>query len=347
MRALTIDAHGGLEQLRFRTDVAEPEVSAPTDVRVRLRAAALNHIDLWTLEGVPGVKLVPPWILGSDGMGAVDAVGTGVTRVTVGDTVLINPGISCRNCEYCLSGENPLCLKFGVLGEHRPGTLAEFIVVPEGNVRRVPAETSPESGAAVSLAAITAWRMCVTKARVGPDDDVLIWGIGGGVAQMALAICKARGARVWVTSSSDDKLARARDLGADVLLRHGPGIDIGREIRAQTGKRGVTVVVDTVGTATWSQSLGALGRRGRLVTCGGTSGHLVETDIRRLFWNQWTIMGSTMGSDDEYDAVVAEFLAGRLEPVIDSVHTLEHAADAMARLESDKRFGKVVVRISP
>jgi NADPH:quinone reductase-like Zn-dependent oxidoreductase len=346
VRALTIDAHGGLEQLRFRSDVAEPEVSAPTDVRVRLRAAALNRIDLWTVEGVPGARLVPPWILGSDGMGVIDAVGAGVTRVTVGDTVLINPGVSCRNCEYCLSGDNPLCLKFGVLGEHRPGTLAEFIVIPEANVQTVPASTSPESGAAISLAALTAWRMCVTKARVGPDDDVLIWGIGGGVAQMALAICKARGARTWVTSGSDEKLERARALGADVLLRHGPGIDIGKEIRAQTGKRGATVVVDTVGTATWSQSLGALGRRGRLVTSGGTSGHLLETDVRRLFWNQWTIMGSTMGSDAEYDAVVAEFLAGLLNPVIDSVHSLERAADAMARLESGKQFGKVVVRIS-
>jgi len=346
VRALTIDAHGGLEQLRFRSDVAEPEVSAPTDVRVRLRAAALNHIDLWTVLGVPGVKLVPPWILGSDGMGVIDAVGAGVTRVTVGDTVLINPGVSCRNCEYCLSGDNPLCLKFGVLGEHRPGTLAEFIVIPEANVRTVPASTSPESGAAISLAALTAWRMCVTKARVGPEDDVLIWGIGGGVAQMALAICKARGARTWVTSGSEGKLERARSLGADVLLRHGPGIDIGKEIRAQTGKRGVTVVVDTVGTATWSQSLGALGRRGRLVTSGGTSGHLLETDVRRLFWNQWSIMGSTMGSDAEYDAVVGEFLAGRLTPVVDSVHTLERSADAMARLENAERFGKVVVRIS-
>jgi NADPH:quinone reductase-like Zn-dependent oxidoreductase len=346
VRALTIDAHGGLEQLRFRSDVAEPEVSAPTDVRIRLRAAALNHIDLWTVQGVPGVTLVPPWILGSDGMGVIDAVGAGVTRVTVGDTVLINPGVSCRTCEYCLSGDNPLCLKFGVLGEHRPGTLAEFIVMPEANVRAVPASTSPESGAALSLAALTAWRMCVTKARVGPGDDVLIWGIGGGVAQMALAICKARGARTWVTSGSDEKLERARALGADVLLRHGPGIDIGKEVRAQTGKRGVTVVVDTVGTATWSQSLGALGRRGRLVTSGGTSGHLVETDVRRLFWNQWSIMGSTMGSDAEYDAVVSEFLAGRLAPVIDSVHTLELSADAMARLENEKRFGKVVVRIS-
>ena len=346
MRALTIDAHGGLERLRFRDDIAEPSLGADTDVRVRLRAAALNHVDLWVLEGIPGIKLVPPWTMGSDGMGIVDAVGPAVTRVRVGDTVMINPGISDRTCDYCVSGDNPLCLQFKLLGEHRPGTLTEYIVVPEANARVVPADVNPESAAAHSLAALTAWRMCVTRARVGPGDEVLIWGIGGGVAQMALQICKARGARVWVTSSSDEKLERARTLGADVLLRHGPGIDIGKEVRAQTGKRGVTVVLDSIGTDTWAQSLGALGKRGRLVTCGGTSGPMVETDIRRMFWNQWTLMGSTMGSDAEYDAVVAEFLAGRLVPTVDSIHPLERAADAFARLASGAHFGKVVVRIS-
>ncbi len=346
MRALTIDAHGGLEQLRFRDDLAEPAISAENEVRVRLQAAALNHIDLWTIHGVPSVRIVPPWILGADGMGIVDAVGPAVTGVRRGDTVMINPGVSCRACEYCLSGDNPLCLRFGVLGEHRPGTLTDFIVVPDANVRTVPAGTAPESAAAFSLAALTAWRMCVTRARVSAGDEVLIWGIGGGVAQMALAICKARGARTWVTSGSPWKLERARALGADVLLRHGPDVDIGREVRAQTGKRGVDVVIDSVGTDTWAQSLGALGRRGRLVTCGGTSGHLVQTDIRRLFWNQWTLMGSTMGSDAEYDAVVSEFVSGRLAPVVDSVHSLENGAVAMARLASGAQFGKIVVRIS-
>ena len=346
MRALTIDAHGGLEQLRFRDDLEEPVLNADNDVRVRLRAAALNHIDLWTLTGIPGVRIVAPWILGADAMGTVDAIGAAVKGVRVGDTVMVNPGISCRACEYCLSGDNPLCLRFQMLGEHRPGSLTDLIVVPELNVRVVPPDVNPEFAAAYSLAALTAWRMCVNKARVGPDDDVLIWGIGGGVAQMALAICKARGARTWVTSGSEQKLERARALGADVLLRHGPGIDIGKEVRAQTGKRGMTVVFDTVGTDTWPQSLGALGRRGRLVTCGGTSGHLLETDVRRMFWNQWTLMGSTMGSDAEYDAVIAEFLAGRLKPVVDSVHSLERGADAFARLASGAHFGKVVVRIS-
>jgi len=179
---------------------------------------------------------------------------------------------------------------------------------------------------------------------VQPGDDVLIWGIGGGVAQAALLIAKARGARVWVTSGSDQKLARARTLGADEVINH-TGIDVGKEVRARTGKRGVSVVVDTVGTATWEQSLGALGRAGRLVTCGGTSGHVLRTDVRKLFWNQWTLMGSTMGNDAEFDAVVAELVAGRLRVPIDASYPVERGRDALRHLESGAHFGKVVLEI--
>lgn len=315
-------------------------------MRVRIKAAALNRLDLWTLHGMPGIRITPPWILGADGAGVVESVGAQVTRVQSGDTVFLNPGVSCRQCEYCVSGDNPLCLQFGVLGEHRPGTIAEYVVVPEANVGRIAPDTPIDVAAAYPLATLTAWRMCVTRAAVQEGDEVLIWGIGGGVALAALQICKARGARVWVTSGSEAKLARARALGADETLRHGPGIDVGKEVRARTGKRGVDVVVDSVGTATWNQSLGALGRRGRLVICGGTSGHLVETDVRRLFWNQWTIMGSTMGSDAEFDAVTREFAAGRLTAVVDSVFPFDRARDAFARLDSGEQFGKVVVGIA-
>jgi NADPH:quinone reductase-like Zn-dependent oxidoreductase len=346
VRALTIDANGGLEQLRWRDDVPVPQLADPGDVRVRLRAAALNHIDLWTVRGAPGVRISPGWVLGSDGTGLVDQVGESVSHVRPGDTVMINPGVSCGTCEYCLAGEQPLCLRFAVLGEHRHGTLAEFVVLPGRNVRPIPAASDPRAAAAYPLATLTAWRMCVSRAGVTRDDQVLIWGIGGGVAQAALRICLQRGAHTWVTSGSDEKLGRARALGAHETLRHGTGVDIGREIRSRTGKRGVDVVVDSVGSATWAQSLGALGRRGRLVTCGGTSGQLVETDVRRLFWNQWTLMGSTMGSDAEFDAVVGEFVAGRLGATIDSVYPFERAAEALARLESGVQFGKVVVRIS-
>ena len=345
MRGLTIDANGGLEQLRLRDDLPVPELSGAGRVRVRLLTAALNHLDLWTLRGLPGAPISPGWVLGADGSGVVDSVSDDVRDVAPGDRVLLNPGMSCRQCEFCQKGEHSRCIRFRLLGEHLPGTLAEYIVVPATNVRRVPAGVSHEAAAAFPLVHLTAWRMCVTRAQVNAGDEVLIWGIGGGVATAALAICKARGARVWVTSSSEAKLERARALGADEVLLH-TGMDVGKAIRARTGKRGVDVVVESVGERTWAQSLGALARGGRLVTCGGTSGPSLAMDVRRLFWNQWSILGSTMGNDAEFDAVVAELAAGRLAPVLDSVHALANGRDAFARLEGGEQFGKVVLRIA-
>jgi NADPH:quinone reductase and related Zn-dependent oxidoreductases len=235
-------------------------------------------------------------------------------------------------------------VKFGVLGEHLPGTLAEYIVVPEVNVAGVDANTNAAEAAAFTLATLTAWRMLTTRARVASGEHVLIWGIGGGVALACLQIAKLLGAKVTVTSGSEAKLQRARELGADDAILH-RGVDVGREMRARTGKRGVDVVVDTVGEATWTQSLGALGRRGRLVTCGGTSGPMVTTDVRRLFWNQWSILGSTMGSESEFRAIVAHFNAGRLRPPVDRVYDLSEGLAAYDRLQRGEQFGKVVVEI--
>jgi NADPH:quinone reductase-like Zn-dependent oxidoreductase len=346
MRALTIDAHGDLSQLVVR-DIPAPELAGPHDVRVRLHAAALNRLDLWVLGGIPGVRIVPPWVVGSDGAGVVEAVGESVTRVRPGDRVILNPGVVDRTCtcEYCRDGDQPLCLTYGVLGEHRPGTLAEFVVVPDANLEVIPDTVPWEVAAAFPLATLTAWRMVVSRARVRAGDQVLIWGIGGGVALAALQICKALGATVWVTSGREEKLARAATLGADHLVQH-RRVEVGRHVRHATGKRGVDVVIDSVGEATWQQSLIALGKRGRLVTCGGTSGPMVQTDVRRMFWNQWTLMGSTMGSDAEFAAIAAELRAGRLLPPVDSVHALPDARAAYERLTSGDQFGKVVVRIT-
>jgi len=345
LRALTISSHGGLDALEYRTDLPIPDVSAG-QVRVRVSAASLNHLDLFMLDGLPGVTLRPPWVLGADGTGTIDAIGENAkTHLMIGDRVVINGGISDGTCEYCRAGEQSLCVHFGLLGEHHPGTLAEYVVVPATNVRRIPESISNEEAAAYTLAALTAWRMVVTRAKVQPGDEVLIWGIGGGVALAALAIVKQIGARSWVTSSSDEKLARARELGADETLNYRT-TDVGKEIRARTGKKGVSVVLDNVGHDTWKHSLVALGKRGRLVTCGATSGPMAETDLRRLFWNQWTIMGSTMGNDSEFDSVTKEFTSGRLRPVIDSVYDLEHGRDAFARLASGQHFGKIVVRVA-
>jgi NADPH:quinone reductase-like Zn-dependent oxidoreductase len=342
MRALTISEHGGFDRIEVRDDLAVPEVRSPTDVRIRVRAAAINHLDVFVIGGLPGVTIRPPWILGTDACGVVDQAGADVRHVKVGDRVVVNPGISDRSCEYCLAGEHPLCVKFAVLGEHVPGTIAEYIVVPGANARAIPHGVSDEQAAAFTLATLTAWRMIVSRARVTADDEVLIWGIGGGVAQAALQICKQIGAKVWVTSSDNAKLERARALGADEVLNHRE-LEVGKHIRQQTGKRGVTVVIDNVGEATWSQSLLALGRGGRLVTCGGTSGPMVTSDVRRLFWNQWSIMGSTMGNDAEFEAVVAELSAGRLWPVIDSVFPLDRGRQAFERMAEGSQFGKIVI----
>jgi NADPH:quinone reductase-like Zn-dependent oxidoreductase len=344
MKALTISAHGGLDQVTYRDDVAMPELHAPADVRVRLAAAALNHLDLFVVQGLPGVTIVPPWVMGADGAGTVESVGGAVTSVSVGDRVVINPGISCGVCEYCLAGEQSLCVKFALLGEHRPGTFAEYVVVPARNVRRIPAAVSSEVAAAFTLATLTAWRMIVTRAQVQPGEQVLVQGIGGGVALAAVQIAKRLGARVWVTSGSDAKLAKAAALGADETLNY-TAVDVAREIRRRTGKRGVDVVVDSVGRATWAQSLGALGKRGRLVSCGATTGPVVETDMRKMFWNQWTIMGSTMGNEAEFDAIVAELAAGRLTPPIDDVIPLAEGRRGFERMAAKEQFGKLVLSI--
>jgi NADPH:quinone reductase-like Zn-dependent oxidoreductase len=343
VRALTISEHGGLEQLQIRDDLPAPALRAPTDVRVRVRAAALNHLDLFVVHGLPGVTIVPPWVMGADGCGVVEETGPEVRGVERGDLVVINPGISDRTCDFCRAGQQPLCPKYKLLGEHLPGTIAEYVVVPGVNLRRIPPATDPVIAAAFPLATLTAWRMVHTRAQVRTGERVLIWGIGGGVAIAALQICKQIGAEVWVTSSSPEKLARARKLGADHTLDSRG--DVAAEVRAQTGKVGVDVVIDNVGQATWDQSLKALGRSGRLVTCGATSGPKVETDVRRLFWNQWTIMGSTMGNDAEFDAIVRELSEGRLIPPVDSVWPLERSVEAFRRLESTGQFGKIVVTI--
>ena len=342
MRALTLSSHGGLDCLEYRADLPAPKLEGPGDVRVRVVAAALNHLDLFMVSGLKHITITPPWIVGSDGAGVVEEVGTTVTGISVGDHVIFNPGIACGTCEYCRDHDEPLCLAYGVLGEHYPGTFAEEVVLPAASVRSIPKDVPFAEAAAFPLATLTAWRMVVSRARVQSNDEVLIWGIGGGVAQQALQICKSIGARVWVTSGSKDKLERARQMGADVLIDHTQG-DVGREVRRRTGKRGVDVVIDSVGQATWTQSLGSLAKRGRLVTCGATSGPMVEMDIRRLFWNQWTILGSTMGSQREFDRITSEFRAGRLRPVIDMVVPLEAGRQAYERLASGAQFGKVVV----
>lgn len=346
MKALVIRGHGDVSQLAV-ADLPRPAVRDTRDVLVRIRAAALNHLDLWTLHGLPGLSLTFPHVLGGDGAGVVQEVGDEVRAVKPGDRVLLNPGLSCYRCEYCLAGEHSLCVDYRLLGEHVPGTLCEYLVVPEQNVFLVPKlepELSWAAAAAFGLVTLTAWRMLVTRTRVRPGEVVLIWGVGGGVSLAALKIAKLQGAYAIVTSGSDEKLAKAKALGADVGLNH-KRVDVAQEVRRLTDRRGADVIVENVGEATWEQSLRALGRGGRLVTCGGTSGHNLVTDVRRLFWYQWTIVGSTMGNAAEFREIVRVLGQGQLRATVDSTYPLGRARDALERMEKGEQFGKIVIEI--
>jgi NADPH:quinone reductase-like Zn-dependent oxidoreductase len=321
-----------------------PELQGPDAVLVRVATAALNRLDLFVIGGLPHTDLAWPHILGSDGAGVVEAAGPEAIGFAQGDRVLINPGLSCRTCQACLAGEQPLCREFRILGEHIPGTLAEYVVVPATNLARIPAGIDWPEAAAFTLATLTAWRMVTTRAQVRSGETVLIWGAGGGVAQAAIQIAKRAGARVIATSSTPEKLAMARRLGAEITLNHVTE-DVARRVRDLTGT-GADVVVDCVGEATWLASLRALRPLGRLVVCGATSGPQVALDLRRLFWFQWTILGSTMGSDMEFRAIVELLGQGELRPIVDAVVPLANAPAAFARLAGGLQMGKLVIEVA-
>jgi len=348
VKAFVLRATGGegLEHTAL-ADVPPPPAPGPGEVRVAIKAAALNHLDLFVIHGLPGLPKTLPHILGSDGAGVVESVGAGVTAVRPGERVLINPGVSDYSCEFCLKGEHSLCVHYGILGEHLPGTMAELATVPVHNILPVPEPTPPitwAEAAAFSLVTLTAWRMVVTRARLQAGEWVLVWGIGGGVSLTALRIARLLGARVIATSSSDAKLARARELGADVTVNHRTQ-QVPQVVREVTGKRGVDVVVENVGEATWGDSLRCLAKGGRIVTCGGTSGPKLVTDVRPLFWHQFTILGSTMGNAAEYREVVRRLGQGELRPIVDVTFPLSRAREAFERLRRGDQIGKVAVEI--
>jgi NADPH:quinone reductase-like Zn-dependent oxidoreductase len=344
MKALTLTAVGGPEHLRVQ-ELPEPAIQTPDQVLVKIQAAALNRLDLFVADGLPGANYSFPHVMGSDGAGTIVELGSALAGLRTGDRVMINPTVSCGKCPRCLQGEESLCANLQVLGEHRSGTVAEYVVVPAANVAPVPPAMPWPQAAAFSLATLTAWRMLVTRGGIQADETVLIWGIGGGVALAALLIARHVGARTIVTSTSNAKLEIARTLGADVTL-NSREVDVGAEARKATGGAGVDVVVDSVGEQSWQHSLRALRRGGRLAVCGATSGPKVGLDLRRLFWHQWTILGSTLGSRSDYAEIVKLAGEGKLWPVVDRVVSLADALSAVSRLKRGEQVGKLVIEVA-
>ncbi len=342
MLALCFANHGGPSELAI-SERPKPQ-PGPGDVVVRLRSASLNHLDLFVLHGMPGIPVELPHIGGADGAGTVAELAEGVTGWSVGDEVVLNPGLWCGQCEFCRNGEESQCVRFGLLGEHMDGTFAEFVRVPAASLAPRPAYLSWREASAFGLTFLTAWRMLMVRARLRSSETVLIHGIGGGVALAALAIAKRAGAEVFVTSSSDAKLERARQLGADHALNY-TACEIWREVRRLTGKRGVDVVVETVGNATWETSLRSAAKGGRIVTCGATTGANPTEEVRVIFWNQLSILGSTMGSRRDWDAMIRAVAEWKLRPVVDSVWPLKDGREAYERIAHGDQFGKVVLDV--
>lgn len=342
MKAIAIFEHGGVEKLTL-TDQPKPTIG-PDDVLINVKAIALNRLDLFVRGGSPALKLPLPHIPGSDGAGVIAEIGANVKELKVGQRVTINPGLSCGHCDFCLAGEQSLCAEFKILGEHTTGTAAEFVKVPAVSVLPIPDDFPFEQAAAAPLVFLTAWRALISRARLRAGEDVLVLGAGSGASTAAIQIAKFAGARVFVTSSSDDKLQKARVIGADVLINYKTQ-EWDREVFAATNKRGVDVVFESVGAATWTKSIRSLKRGGRMVVIGATTGGHPQEELAYIFWKQIDILGSTMSNQQEFRDVMRLVFAGKLKPVIDCVMPLAKIQEAHTRLESGEQFGKIVLRI--
>jgi NADPH:quinone reductase-like Zn-dependent oxidoreductase len=340
MKAVIFSQHGGPEVLQY-TEVPDPQIKA-NEVLIAVRACALNHLDVWVRGGLPGIKIPLPHILGDDVAGVVREVGELVTWTKPGDEVMVQPGVSCGHCAECLAGRDNMCDSYDRIGYRRDGGYAELLSVPGVNVIPKPKNLSWPEAAALPLVTLTAWHMLVTQARVRPGEDVLIHAAGSGVGSLGIQIAKLRGARVIATASSDEKLAKARELGADETVNYTRD-DWPKEIRKLTNGRGVGVVFEHTGEATWPGSIVSLKKGGRLVTCGATSGFDARTDLRQVFYRHLTILGSMMGSKAELLAAMKFIESGQIRAVVDRTLPLAEARKAHELMEDRAQFGKLVL----
>ena len=344
MRAIVFHAHGGPEQLGLH-ELPDP-VAGPCQVVVRVHACALNRLDLWVRGGLPGSRLPLPHVLGSDIAGVVESRGPGVESSWLGRPVVVNPGLSCGTCSMCLSGWDNLCPQYRILGETAPGGYAERVLVPAANLLAKPDNLDMITAAAAPLTFLTAWQMLTVRAQVGPGVLVLIHAVGSGVGVAGLQIANMHGARVIALASSEAKLERARALGAEFTIRS-DAPDWEKQVRAlaPVGKRGVDVVFEHTGMATWEASLRLARRGGTIVTCGASSGHAASTDLRQVFFRQLQVLGSTMGSKAHLHRIVDLMARGELRPVVDRCFPLVEAAEAQRYLDRREQFGKVVLTV--
>lgn len=341
MKAVIFNQHGGPEVLKY-ADVPEPTIK-PHEVLVEVKACALNHLDIWARVGLPGIDIPKPHILGNDIAGVVREAGALVTWVQAGAEVLLQPGVSCGHCVECLSGRDNLCRDYDILGYRRPGGYAELVVAPGVNVIPKPGHLSWTEAAALPLVTVTAWHMLVTRANVQPGEDVLVLAAGSGVGSLGIQIAKLRGARVIATASSDDKLAKAKDLGADEVVNY-TNEDWPKEVKRLTNRRGVDVVFEHTGAATWPGSIASLKANGRLVTCGATSGFAAQTDLRQVFYRHLTILGSFMGSKAELLEAMKFVEKGKIRAVVDRELPLAEARRAHELMANRAQFGKLVLK---
>ncbi|WP_290810502.1 zinc-binding dehydrogenase [Halovivax sp.] len=340
MDAVTITEHGGTDVIEYG-EHPEPTVG-DDEVLVDVKAAALNHLDVWVRRGLPTLDLEMPHVPGSDGAGVVEAVGDDVTRFEQGDRVALAAGVNCGHCEFCRDGDATRCVSYHIIGEHVPGIHAEYAAIPEDNLIPVPDGVDWEVAGSACLVFQTAWRMLVDRADLRPSESILVLGASGGVGHAAVQIADYVGAEVYATGSTEAKLEAAREHGADHVCNYEEA-DFAAWVREETGRRGVDVVVDHVGAATWRDSIKSLAKGGRLVTCGGTTGPNPETDIPRIFWNQLSIVGSTMATPGQVDDVMDLVWDGTFEPAIRETLPMSESARAHELLEGREGFGKVVV----
>jgi NADPH:quinone reductase-like Zn-dependent oxidoreductase len=341
MKAARIHQHGGPEVL-VHEDAPEPRLK-PDQVLVRVRACALNHLDLFVRAGIPGMRFPMPHVLGSDIAGEIVATGDLCERVKPGWRVLLSPGVSCRQCQQCLSGNDNFCRRYTLFGYAVDGGNTELLAAPEYSVIQIPDDLGFEEAAAAPVVFLTAWHMLMARARLQPGEDVLVLAASSGVGSAAIQIARMFHCRVIATAGGDAKLAKARELGADHVIDHYRQ-DISAEVTRITGKRGVDVVVEHVGVATWPKSLESLAPGGRLVTCGATTGYSAGIDLRYLFSKQWSLLGSFMGSMGELHQVLKFVFRKQLKPVVDRVYPLAEIRAAHERIENKEHFGKVIVR---